>query len=184
VTGLLAQKGIAMWKWLKSPEIKWWQIAILFIVIPIANFIISVSGGLLMHAFGVNSHYAPYLLDPDRVPEWLGYIFTHAIFVLFAFETLVFVALPLDCAVRRYGPRGQLLVALAACVVFGHMHGGGAQIAQQGLEGLVFCYVYLKTGGWKGRMLFPLTMTTIVHSLNDYTSWGLVYGLKALQAAL
>ena len=90
-------------------------------------------------------------------------------FVLFFFalaEELLFRFLFLADAVK-YDASLKIVIGLSiiSSVLFGFVHGGAIKIPMQGVFGLVFCYVYLRCGGFQGRFVKATLCSTLSHFL-------------------
>lgn len=79
-------------------------------------------------------------------------------------EEIVFRLMPLACIVRFYkNVNAVLLVAVISSISFGMWHGGLPNILIEGIGGFIYCILWLKSGGWSGKILKPTLATFAVH---------------------
>lgn len=100
------------------------------------------------------------------VPSWIA---EDHMGLAFAEET-VWRAIPLWGAVHLLSNQGAVMaVALVSSALFGigHAQDVGFNLMQQGMFGLLMSVVYLKAGGWSGRLLVPLLVAGLVHTISN-----------------
>jgi len=101
-------------------------------------------------------------------------------------EEIVFRGIPLHLAVLfSHGRWGFITpVALVSSFVFGWGHGGWEGIFLQGFGGLLYCGLFLKCGGLRGRILRPLAMCWAIHLTWNGMELGIAIAGSAITAAL
>jgi len=82
-------------------------------------------------------------------------------------EELLFRLAPLSLAL--YGPENSkitdvLVMVVISSIIFGVLHGGYFNILFQGVDGLVFCLVFLKCGGWHHCYWKAIGASTVCHA--------------------
>lgn len=86
-------------------------------------------------------------------------------------EELVYRALPVAIwwsaskSLKTYSLHLLFVAVLCSSVIFGYVHFGLKSILLQGVGGLVLSIVYVKCGGFNGKVIKPLLVSTLVHSL-------------------
>ncbi|NQU83941.1 MAG: CPBP family intramembrane metalloprotease [Parcubacteria group bacterium] len=83
-------------------------------------------------------------------------------------EEVLFRFVPLALAVVIFGKsRKVIAIALMSSIIFGFLHGGLVYIFIQGVDGFLWCLLFLKCGGFQWKNFKPLLICTTVHaSLN------------------
>jgi hypothetical protein len=72
--------------------------------------------------------------------------------------------LPLAIPTRlvKSGPLAVIGTAVGFSLLFSYIHDGGNRVTQV-TGALLYCGMYLKAGGWKGKILKPLAVVVFAH---------------------
>lgn len=73
---------------------------------------------------------------------------------------------------------GYVLFAIVwSSIYFGYIHGGIIHIFIQGVAGVLFCLVFLKCGGYQGKIAKAFYCSTLCHALVNLliAYWGLFF---------
>lgn len=104
---------------------------------------------------------------PEPTPIGLPIISFRAMLVLVLMaplEELFFRFLPLLwIRVNRRPLCAIIMIVIASSVVFGYLHGNSYNILFQGVLGILLCVIYLKAGGYEGKHVQALFMSSVVH---------------------
>jgi len=90
--------------------------------------------------------------------------FFSTLFVCAAIEEIFFRFIPLYFA-RLLTKKTSIIlfVAIISSIIFGDLHGNAWHIFLQGISGFILCVVYLKCGGMQGKIIKPLSCSTLSH---------------------
>ena len=79
-------------------------------------------------------------------------------------EELTYRAFPLFIAIQLGSKKYVVVIlVLISSVVFGFDHGGPVYILMQGVTGLVYSFLFLTCGGWRGALFKPFAVSTTAH---------------------
>lgn len=82
-----------------------------------------------------------------------------------AFREELWFRLPLAMGVRFFGRHETVIwMAFASSLAFGALHGNWLNIPVQGSIGLIYCLAFLKLGAFRGKILKPLLLMTLIHA--------------------
>lgn len=129
-------------------------------LIPVCFFVMysgNIVGTLLQ---GLVSWLMPFSLFPQMAEPSTEHLALQATFAAFAspvMEEIVFRR----CLIDRLRPYGERAALLTSALAFGLFHGTVNQLCYGFLLGLVFGYVYLKTG----RLRYSILLHTVINSL-------------------
>lgn len=143
----------------------------------VLNFAISLAVVAIYAKFGVHP-LSSGTIDSNEVINGTipANVFLSGVFI----EEIVFRA-PLSIAVFIFGECAPVLIvaSLISSIIFGFIHGDIWNVACQGVGGLIYCVIFLKTGGFNGKVVKPLAVTYLTHLMYD----GLILVLIGLSAA-
>lgn len=165
--------------WLDK-EAMGWQAVRLTILCFIFNFIYSLTAILLID----------YLVGmPDVLFERTSKLANPSITDFFivlviigpVMEELIFRFIPLYIILspRSKDFNGVIIMATAASVIFGYLHGGIAHIFIQGVGGFLLCLLFLKCGGYHRRYFKGFCASFSAHALLNLTVAGVILILRA-----
>ena len=110
-------------------------------------------------------HYGITLPEPSRARIPINYFLPIFLIGAAFFEECMF-RLPLAVMVEHDWTVSQIaLGVLGLSTVFGLLHGGILNILVQGVSGLLYSVLFLKCGGYQGRIGKPILCSTAVHFL-------------------
>lgn len=90
--------------------------------------------------------------------------------VQFAFFEEVIFRLPISWIVKTSDKKlsGVIFASAVFSLLFGLAHSYVFSVFLQGVLGFLFCILYLKCGGFEGKILKPLIVTTLTHATYNF----------------
>lgn len=132
----------------------------LVLSVPVIGIFYSVCIGLVFDLFDIYIPPVPAIRLNAEI-----WIFLLIMFAFIPLEEILFRG-HLVLAVKKYGKSVKvLIVAVLLSVIFGWIHGGIIHIFIQGVNGFVWCLLFLKSGGFQQRYIKAFATTIAVHSM-------------------
>jgi membrane protease YdiL (CAAX protease family) len=96
------------------------------------------------------------------ISEWYSPIILATLAI---YEEALF-RLPLAAAAMKWGKSWLIIMAAALIsIFFGYLHGGFSFILIQGVGGFILSIIFLKAGGFNGKIIKPLIASSTAHLL-------------------
>lgn len=166
---------MALFRWLNTPSSVSWLVVTGTLLLLFLAFLNVACGIIYFSVFG-----------SSLMPDWqgLGAMSEEEQFGFFArglccvpFGCLieeVISRVPLTLVGKKWpGSAMPFLVAIPLSIFFGWLHGGWATVPYQGFCGLILCLYYLKAGGQEGKLLRPLWVSYLIHTIYDVVLYSL-----------
>lgn len=96
----------------------------------------------------------------------LRWSFPFRLFRAVAIEEILFRFFPLTVAIQIWGATWPtVMIAFFSSILFGWIHGNIYNVLIQGVGGLIFCFIFLKCGGFDHRLVQALFFSIAAHYL-------------------